>query len=199
MSEQVRKGHPLRRRALGLVVASALALSIGCAGTDDLAGVEAAGGGAPEDPGPDREPEAAPAPPQRPEPREQTPPPPTPAACDPERDGTIGVTVSTQLDAFSGSDFARAYAMTSPFFRRVLDADAFETLIRTEYPELVGNDGHRLGECLVRGRRGSLIAGVRAGTQEVVLRYDLSEEADGWRIDGARRLPAGALPPQPLA
>jgi hypothetical protein len=105
--------------------------------------------------------------------------------------------VATQLDAFGEEDFALAYAMTSPFFQRLLTADAFEALIRGEYPELVGNAGHRFDECRARGRRGHLVVGVRDGVREVVLRYDLSEEPDGWRIDGAMRI-ALTLPPQPL-
>ena len=122
-----------------------------------------------------------------------------PNACDASTAAAITATVSTQLDAFADDDVAGAYAMTSPFFRRFLDEAGFATLIRDEYPELLGNDGHRADECLAVGRRGSLIVGVRSGTREVVLRYDLSEEEDGWRIDGARRLVGIQLPPQPLA
>ena len=120
-------------------------------------------------------------------------------ACDASTAAAITATVSTQLDAFADDDIAGAYAVTSPFFRRFLDEAGFATLIRDEYPELLGNDGYRADECLAVGRRGSLIVGVRDGTREVVLRYDLSEEEDGWRIDGARRLIGVMLPPQPVA
>lgn len=122
-----------------------------------------------------------------------------PNACDGPTEAGIAATVSRQLDAFADADVAGAYAMTSPFFRRFLDEDGFASLIRDEYPELLGNDGHRTDECLAVGRRGSLIVGVRDGAREIVLRYDLSEEEDGWRIDGARRLVGVLLPPQPLA
>jgi hypothetical protein len=50
----------------------------------------------------------------------------------------------------------------------------------------------------VRGRRGYILAGVRTGTREVVLRYDVSEEEDGWRIDGAVEIPGITLPPDRL-
>lgn len=123
---------------------------------------------------------------------------PHPLDCDAERRDAMRSPVATQLDAFADDDLALAYAMTSPFFQRVLAADAFEALIRGEYPELIGNGGHRLDECRVRGRRGHLIVGVRDGVREVVLRYDLSEEPEGWRIDGAMRI-ARTLPPQPVA
>jgi len=123
---------------------------------------------------------------------------PHPFDCDAVRRTAMRSPVTAQLDALVDEDFALAYAMTSPFFQRVLAADAFESLIRGQYPELIGNGGHRFDECRVRGRRGHLVVGVRDGVREVVLRYDLSEEAEGWRIDGAMRLTL-TLPPQPLA
>ena len=107
--------------------------------------------------------------------------------------------LSTQLDAFAAEDLATAYAMTSPFFRNFLDEDAFGALIRSDYPQLLGNDGYRFDECRTVGRRASIVVGVRAVDVEVVLRYDLSEETDGWRIDGARKLDGIVLPPAPLA
>ncbi len=124
---------------------------------------------------------------------------PAPQGCTPDTLAAIGATVSAQLDAFAQDDLPLAYAMTSPFFRRLVAPDDFATLIRDDYPELVGNDGHRLDACGSRGRRGFLIVGVQTRTQEVVLRYDLSEEDDGWRIDGARRLTDVMLPERPLA
>jgi hypothetical protein len=123
---------------------------------------------------------------------------PHPLDCDADRRTAMQRPVSTQLDAFAVEDVALAYAMTSPFFQRVLAADDFATLIREQYAELLGNGGHRFAECRVRGRRGHLVVGVRDGVREVVLRYDLSEESEGWRIDGAMRI-ALTLPPQPLA
>lgn len=121
-----------------------------------------------------------------------------PDDCDLPTREAIGATVSAQLDAFAVEDFTSAYALTSPFFRRAFTPDGFEALIRAEYPELVGNDGHRTDECRVRGRRAFLVVGVRSGARAIVLRYDLSEESDGWRIDGARLLPGVTLPPDRL-
>jgi hypothetical protein len=137
--------------------------------------------------------EAAPPPgtPSRPEP---SPDPTAPGACDTATRAAIGLTVGTQLEAFSRGDFDAAYALTSPFFRTLFTRDAFESLIRDAYPALVGNDGHRLDECRARSRRGFLVAGVRSGSLELVLRYDVSQEADGWRIDGAILLPGVTLP-----
>lgn len=110
----------------------------------------------------------------------------------------IEATLTTQLDAFAVDDLVTAYAMTSPFFRTFVDGDAFDTLIRGEHPELLGNGGHRFDECRTLGRRAFIIVGVRADDGEVVLRYDLSEEPDGWRIDGARTLDGVVLPTDPL-
>jgi hypothetical protein len=122
-----------------------------------------------------------------------------PEACDPLTRAAVGTTVSAQLDAFAADDLAAAYALTSPFFRRVVDGGTFETLIRDEYPWLLGNVGHRLDECGVRGRRAFLVVGVRAEGREQVLRYDLSLEPDGWLIDGAMPLLGVTLPPDRVA
>lgn len=121
-----------------------------------------------------------------------------PDDCDPTTRATIGSTVSAQLDAFASEDFAAAYAMTSSSFRLMFATDDFASMIRTDYPELVSNGGHRFDECRVRDRRAFFLVGVRSGAREVVLRYDLSEEADGWRIDGAGWLSGVTLPPNRL-
>jgi hypothetical protein len=137
------------------------------------------------------EPDPAPRPDPAPDPS-------APGECDPTIRTAIGATVGTQIDAFATEDFTTAYGMTSPFFRRMFAEGEFEALIRTDYPELVGNGGHRFDECRVRSRRAFIVVGVRSGAREVVLRYDLSEEADGWRIDGAGRLTGVTLPPDRL-
>ena len=148
------------------------------------------------EPDPDTDPEdALPDPPPRPPAAPDTA---TPADCDDATRERIEATLSTQLDAFAADDLAGAYAMTSPFFRNFYDVDAFATLILDGYPQLVGNDGHRFDECRTVGRRAFIVVGVRASDTETVLRYDLSEEPEGWRIDGARTLDGVVLPPAPL-
>ena len=190
-------GRGRRAGRLGpAVTALSFTLAAGCGPAEVAAPSEPAPAPAPEQ-APDQAPEATPGPDLPRDPPVDAGRPPN--ACDASTASAITATVSTQLDAFADDDIAGAYAVTSPFFRRFLDETGFATLIRDEYPELLGNDGHRADECLAVGRRGSLIVGVRSGTREVVLRYDLSEEGDGWRIDGARRLVGVQLPPQPLA
>ena len=205
-------------RWAGTAVPMAVLVLAGCTASDgpDPAGTaatapadapESAGPGpgaeptpAPE-PAPDPTPDAAPDAPADPAPRpEPAPDPDPPGACDDATRAALSAVLTTQLDALAVEDFAGAYAVTSPFFRNFFTPEAFETLIRDEYPTLVGNLGHRFDECGVVGRRGFLVVGVRAtdGTGELVLRYDLSEEGDGWRIDGALALPAVTLPPDPL-
>ncbi len=157
-------------------------------------------------PTPDAEPPpepdlGAPTTPDVPAPRpDPAPDPDRPGTCDEATRAAMGATLSAQLDALAAEDFTGAYAVTSPFFRTFFTPEAFETLIRDDYPTLVGNLGHRFDECGVVGRRGFLVVGVRAGVgpDELVLRYDLSQEQDGWRIDGALALPAVTLPPEPL-
>jgi len=141
------------------------------------------------------EPDPEPTPPSRPP---TAPDPDGPIDCDAAVREAIETVVGEQLDAFAAEDFTGAYALTSPFFRTFLAEDAFEPMIRGDYAALVGNNGHRFDECRLLGRRAFILAGVRGPEAELVLRYDLSEEADGWRIDGARALDGIVLPPDPL-
>lgn len=201
-----------RLRAPVVVPVIVLVLT-GCTVTDG-SGPEGAGTGtavpadvpaAPPATGPS-EPDGAPTPdpeldePSDPAPRPApAPDPDPPGACDDATRAGMAATLTAQLDALAEEDFAAAYAVTSAFFRNFFTQDGFETLIRDEYPTLVGNVGHRFAECGVVGRRGFLVVGVRgADADELVLRYDLSDEAEGWRIDGALALPAVTLPPDPL-
>ena len=190
------------RRTLLVALAVTLTLT-GCGAAPEDAALEAplpAQGPLPSSPESEPEPDA---PEPEPEPELAPRPAPVPDTTAPGTCATaildaIASTVSTQLDAFAAEDFTAAYEMTSPYFRLVFATDDFEQMIRTDYPELVGNDGHRFDECQVRNRRAFIVVGVRAGAREVVLRYDLSEEPDGWRIDGAGLLPGITLPPDRL-
>lgn len=200
-----------RGSSVGLVAALLASLILGACGAGGTVGSSdgpAAATGddpgplppAPEDPAPEPGPGPGPAPeedpvPDRPEPVPDTAP---PGMCDEPTRNAIASTLAAQLDAFAAEDLTAAYATTSPFFRSFLDEEAFETLIRTQYPDLVGNDGYRFDDCGVRGRRGFIVVGVRNGAREIVLRYDVSLEDGGWRIDGALELPGVTLPPEPL-
>lgn len=194
------------RRTLLVALAVTLTLT-GCGAAPEDAALEAplpAQGPLPSSPESESESESEPEP-DAPEPEPELAPRPTPVpdttapgTCATAIRDAIASTVSTQLDAFAAEDFTAAYEMTSPYFRLVFATDDFEQMIRTDYPELVGNDGHRFDECQVRNRRAFIVVGVRAGAREVVLRYDLSEEPDGWRIDGAGLLPGITLPPDRL-
>lgn len=184
------------RSAAALI--AVLAITAGCTvdpGPASPSGPAAAPMPAPTAPEPDPEPDPEPTPPSRPP---TAPDPDGPIDCDAAVREAIETVVGEQLDAFAAEDFTGAYALTSPFFRTFLAEDAFEPMIRGDYAALVGNDGHRFDECRLLGRRAFILAGVRGPEAELVLRYDLSEEADGWRIDGARALDGIVLPPDPL-
>jgi len=127
--------------------------------------------------------------------REAVPDPTAPEECPAEVAAAIGMTVSAQLDAFADDDLDAAYALTSLAFQAAYSTTEFETLIRSEYRELVGNLGHRLADCLVHDGTGLRVVGVRSATGELVLRYELSESDGVWRIDGAGRLPGITLAP----
>jgi hypothetical protein len=135
-------------------------------------------------------------PPARPAP---IPDPSAPGACDETTSRAITATVAAQLEAFASGDLRAAYALTSPFFTTLVDEGRFEEIIRTDYPQLLMSRERWTGDCLVRGRRGVLLAGVAdAEGRELVLRYDLSLEDVGWRIDGALRVEGITLPRPPV-
>jgi hypothetical protein len=122
-----------------------------------------------------------------------------PSSCDAPTAAAIAATVTSQLEAFAAGDLAAAYAFTSPFFTTMVDAVRFEEIIRTDYPLLLSSRERWTGDCLVRGRRGVLLAGVADATgRELILRYDLSLEDVGWRIDGALELEGITLPRPPV-
>jgi len=201
---------PPRRSARGLCAALTLIALITAAcssatpideAVSDVAAAESPTDRAdPADPGEPADPGNGPAPGDGdPAPRPAPAPDPTaPVECDPVTRDAVATTVSAQLQAFADEDFAAAYGWTSPTFRRAFSAEEFETLIRSDYSGLVANAGHRFAECGIRERRAFIVVGVRTDGGESVLRYDLSDEPDGWRIDGAGLLPAISLPPERL-
>lgn len=117
-----------------------------------------------------------------------------PGTCDPATESAIAGTVAAQLDALAIGDFAAAYAQASPFFRTLVDQDAFTAMIRTRYPELLDVATRRLEGCTVLNRRAVLVVALTAtdGARRT-LAYELGESDDGWRIDGAYDLE----PPEP--
>lgn len=119
---------------------------------------------------------------------------PEPQACDRTDGLAIRMTVAAQLDAFALGDFDSAYALTSPAFKRGIPKARFETLIRTGYPELLDGSDQRFDVCRARDGRAFQVVRLRSGERNVVLGYDLSERPEGWRIDGARRLPSVMFP-----
>jgi hypothetical protein len=179
-----------RRMLLALVVV----VSLGCSGASLEASAPEPGGTS--GPTPRTTPEGF-EPPARPDP---APDPDRPGACDPTTAAAISGTVAAQLEAFARGDLPAAYARTSTSFRDTFDLEGFETLIRSSYGYLLAGTGHRLDECWAQGDRGYILAGVREGSREVVLRYDVVEEPDlGWRIAGAVELPGISLPTDRLA
>jgi len=111
--------------------------------------------------------------------------------------------VSAQLTAFAADDLTAAYALTSATFQQALSVTAFSDLIRTEYPELLGNRGHRVDVCGIHADVAHLVVGVLAapeatGPAEVVLRYDLTLLEGAWLIDGASRLTGVTVPQTPV-
>jgi hypothetical protein len=109
-----------------------------------------------------------------------------PRACDDGEQAALTATVTAQLDALAAGDFAGAYAWASTAFRAGVGLPAFEQVIRTGYPELLSVALRRVEGCQIADGRGTLVVGItlRTGARRV-LGYRLSEEREGWRIDGA--------------
>lgn len=115
--------------------------------------------------------------------------------CTPTERRTLEALVGEQLRAFADEDLDAAYDLTGDAFRATFGAAEFADLIMRSYPELIRNDGHRVAGCRTRDGRAVLDAGIRNTGAELALRYLLVEQDDGWRIEGAQRLPDSALPP----
>jgi len=130
-----------------------------------------------------------------------------PEDCDLLVRAAIVRVVSAQLEAFAADDLTAAYALTSGAFRQAYSTADFADLIRSEYPELLGNGGHRVDVCGIHDDVAFLVVGVRhavgedaegGDSAELVLRYDLTLVDGDWHIDGASRLPGITLPPVPV-
>jgi len=131
-------------------------------------------------------------PPARPDP---APDPLRPGDCDPITAAAIGAVVSAQLSALARDDLDAAYALTRPSSTRTSDRDTFATMIRDDHPYLLDGPDHRLDECWASSRSGYLVVGVRTGTGEIVLRYDVTEDPhSGWLIDAITAIPGLVLP-----
>ena len=117
-----------------------------------------------------------------------------PEPCEAGTEAAVAGTVAAQLDALAVGDFVAAYAQASPFFRTLVDQDAFTAMIRTRYPELLDVAARRLEGCTVLNRRAVLVVAITASDgARRRLAYELGESDAGWRIDGAYDLE----PPEP--
>lgn len=57
--------------------------------------------------------------------------------------------ISSQIAAISSQDFATAYSFAAPSFRRSIDLEQFELIIKGQYKVLISNQGVTFGTCLI--------------------------------------------------
>lgn len=112
--------------------------------------------------------------------------------CDQPTLEAIDRTIGGQLEAFAGDDYAAALRFASEAFREDFDEASFREVIETSFPTVARATGHTSTVCVHRGDGAQLLVTVESddGDQELV--YQMTLEAEQWRIDGA--VPADATP-----
>ena len=118
-----------------------------------------------------------------------------PAACEVSVEQGLAATISTQIDALGASDFATAYAMASPLFQSSFSQAAFENVITQGYAFLLEDPRFVVSDCVYSERIAQAQTRVTVTTpagEIFVLTYQMSEQAAGWRIDGASLSSAGS-------
>jgi len=112
-------------------------------------------------------------------------------ACDDRTREAIDETIGGQLEAFADDDYAAALEFASEAFREEFEA-SFREVIETSFPEVAQATGHTTTVCVSRGEDAQLLVTVETAASDQELVYQMTLEADEWRIDGA--LPADAAP-----
>lgn len=95
---------------------------------------------------------------------------------------------SSQMDAFSNSDFEGAYALTSERFKRGFTLERFTMVISEYYPSLLDNTEFQAIECLEMGFTGFYEINVRSLSGDIKLRYRFEYVGDRWFIAGAEEI-----------
>ncbi|KIQ67457.1 DUF4864 domain-containing protein [Wenxinia marina] len=108
-----------------------------------------------------------------------------------ERAGIEDV-ISRQLQAFNDRDVSEAWRHASPMIQRLFGtAENFGTMVETGYPMVWSNSDARFLELDERGAawlQRVLVKGPEGAMH--VVEYEMIRTEDGWKINGARILPA---------
>lgn len=118
-----------------------------------------------------------------------------PTACEVSVEQGLAATISTQIEALSASDFVTAYAMASPLFQSSFSQAAFENVITQGYSFLLEDPRFVVSDCVYSDSIAQAQTRVTVTTpagEIFVLTYQMSEQAAGWRIDGASLSSAGS-------
>ena len=69
--------------------------------------------------------------------------------CTDDQKALVEKHISSQIAAISAQDFATAYSFAAPSFRRSIDLEQFELIIKAQYRVLISNQGVTFGTCLI--------------------------------------------------
>lgn len=112
--------------------------------------------------------------------------------CDDRTLAAIDQTIGGQLEAFADDDYAAALAFASEGFREDFDEESFREVIETSFPFVTAATGHTSTVCVSRGAQAQLLVTVESADGDQELVYQMTLEAEEWRIEGA--VPADAAP-----
>jgi hypothetical protein len=79
--------------------------------------------------------------------------------------------ISAQINAIAANDFATAYTFAAPSFRKSIDLEQFELIIRAQYRVLISNKGFSFDECLVSDGQIRQQVSITGALQDAKLSY----------------------------
>lgn len=94
-------------------------------------------------------------------------------------------TVSNQLAAFRGNDFARAYGYASIALREQFPLPVFEQMVRQGYPAILASTRADFLAALDNGREALLAVKLYTRDRPIGrFEYQLRREGEGWKVGG---------------
>ncbi|MBI3417408.1 MAG: DUF4864 domain-containing protein [Verrucomicrobia bacterium] len=97
----------------------------------------------------------------------------------------LAVVVTSQLEAFRQNDYPKAYTFAATGIREKFDREAFEKMVKEQYPAIANSKSAKFGATADNGNEAMLTVNIRGvGKQTGQFRYLFVREKSKWKISG---------------
>ncbi len=117
---------------------------------------------------------------------------------DPAVKAALQSVIERQLTAFRADDYRAAYGFAHAGIKSQFPAEAFEAMVRAQYPQIANSTGARFLVAIDDGEKAAVSVEI-TGTdgQTIEYQYLLQRDSDTWRISGViQSAPAEPTPIQ---